>query len=278
MSTVIYHAAKDESKRYKGGKAGDQTGTEVYARSWYPRPWAEVYEPPTPEIGREVARLAKIICDNNNVGYDQNQRNGLLLQAKKHNWDFEEIGLCECDCSSLASVLAIAVGASESSMVTSGNCKTTATIGSALVKNGWKKHTDKKYLTSSDYIGEGWMLNYPRHHIAINGTDGKKFGKGSSSANSGKSGGKCPYTEPKSTVKAGMRGTAVSWLQWHLNTLIDRGILKGVERLVVDGDFGSKTAYVFEVFQKYYPATGTNNKPDGKCGSKARAKLKALVA
>ena len=280
MSTVIYHAAKDENNKYRGGKAGDQTGTEVYSRSWYNRPWTEVYEPPTPEIGKKVAQLAKSICNNNNIGYDQDNRNTLLAQAEKVKFDFTKITVpCECDCSSLASVLAMAVGAPKDIMVSAGNCMTTRTIGNALVKCGWKKHTDKKYLTSSDYLGEGWMINYPGHHIAINGTKGAKFNGGSVSANSGASNDDhCPYKEPTSVVKVGMRGTAVSWVQWHLNTLIDMEVIRGVERLIVDGDWGSKTSHAFRMFQEYYPDTGTNNKPDGKCGPKARNKLKVLAA
>ena len=271
--TLIYHAAKDENNKYHGGKAGDQTGTEVYARSWYSRPWTEVYEPPTAEIGEKVAKLAKDACDNNNIGYDQYNRNTLLARAKETNWDLTAITTpCECDCSSLAAVLAMATGASEDVMVLSGNCVTTRTIGNALVASGWKKHTDEKYLISADYLGKGWMLNYPGHHIAINGATGRFYNEAVHIGS-----GKCPYTEPTYTLRYGMRGTGVSWLQWHLNKLIATGILKGMKEIDVDGDFGSRTLYTFKVFQKYYPKTGTNGQPDGLCGSASRKKLKSLI-
>jgi hypothetical protein len=277
MSTVIYQASKDENGKYKNGKAGDQTGQEVYSRSWYSRPWTQVYEPPTDEAGAKCAKTAKEACANNNIGYDQNQRNTLHTLAKKVNYDMTKITTaCECDCSSLATDCAIASGASESIMIQSGNAATSSTIGERLKKCGWKEHTESKYLTSSDYLGKGWILVYKGHHVAINGTNGTKYNGGSSSANSSSNGSGCPYTEPTATIKEGDTGTGVSWLQWHLNTLIDKKILTGT-KLTVDGEWGTKTSTIFKAFQTKYPSTGTNGKPDGKCGSGSRKQLKSLV-
>ena len=43
---------------------------------------------------------------------------------------------------------------------------------------------------------------------------------------------RCPYKEPTSNLKAGAKGNAVKWVQWHLN--------KGAgERLTIDGSFGA---------------------------------------
>lgn len=120
-----------------------------------------------------------------------------------------------------------------------------------------KKHTEAKYLTSSDYLGEGWIINAPAHHVIINGTNIRKYKGGSSSANSGKSGGSCSYKEPSYVIK------------------------KGASERVFSGYFfwgGGKTEAVFKAFQKKYPATGTNNKPDGKCGPASRKKLKSLIS
>lgn len=281
MSTVIHHASKDERGKYTGGKAGDQTGQEVFSRAWYSRPWTAVYEPPTEDIGKQVAVLSKDACDNDCIGYDQGQRNTLLEQAKKCIWSLRGIKtLCECDCSSLACIVVIAAteGACESTLYSGGNCKTSSTIGAALKKLGWKEHTEKKYLKSSDYLGEGWILVAKGKHVAINGTKGRCYASGSSSANSGADGGICPYAEPKTAMRKGKRGTGVSWVQWHLNALIDKGVLLGVTRLDVDGSWGNSTDAVFKVFQTLYPETGTSGKPDGSCGPACRKKLKACVA
>ena len=37
--SLISNSGHDENGGYRGGKAGDQTGTEWYLRSWYDRPW-----------------------------------------------------------------------------------------------------------------------------------------------------------------------------------------------------------------------------------------------
>lgn len=283
MSTVIYTCGHDENGQFRNGKAGDQTGTEWYGRSSYfpSYGWGEVWEPPTEEIGKAVAQQAKAGAENDRIGYDMNQRNTLLNAAEKVGWDLKKVDvLCEGDCSSSTTVVVIcAKGATKELMMNGAtNCPTTATIGSRLKAAGWKKHTEKEYLTSSDLWGPGWIVNAPSHHVIVNGTAGKKYKGGSSSANSGASGSKCPYTEPTKTLKKGDESTGVSWLQWHLNTLLAKGVLTGFDKLVVDGEWGSKTEKAFTIFQKKYPATGTNNKPDGKCGPASRKKLKALVA
>lgn len=289
MSTVVYSCGHDENGRYAGGKAGDQTGNEWYARSYYipGYGWDAVYEPPTEKIGKKVAEQAKAGADNKHCGYDQNQRNTLLVQAEKAGWDLTKIKIdCEGDCSSSTTVCVICAGGATKEIMMNGssNCPTTHNIGARLEAAGWKKHTETKYLTSSDYLGEGWIVNAPAHHVVINGTKGKKYKGGSSSANSGKSGGSCPYKEPSCTLKKGSVGTGVSWLQWHLNTLISKGVIKvtyngkPLSKLAVDGEWGVKTETVFKAFQKRYPETGNGNKPDGKCGPASCKRLKVLVS
>lgn len=287
MSTVVYSCGHDENGKYSGGKAGDQTGTEWYGRaSYFPNyGWDAVYEPPTEAIGKNVALQAKAGAANASIGYDQNQRNTLMTQAEKVKWDLSEIKTpCEADCSSSTTVCVIAGGGATKKQMMNGetNAPTTSTIGARLKAAGWTEHKEDKYTKSSDYWGEGWIPCAAGHHVIINGTKGAKYKTGSSSANSGKSGGKCPYAEPSKTLSKGSVGTGVSWLQWHLNTLLANGIIsvtyngEKIKKLVVDGEWGSKTEAVFKAFQKKYPATGTNNKLDGKCGPTSRKKLKAL--
>lgn len=288
MSTVVYSCGHDERGKYSGGKAGDQSGTEWYGRaSYFPSyGWDAVYEPPTEAIGKKVAAQAKAGAANKNIGYDMNQRNTIMTQAEKVDWDLSKIKTaCEADCSSSTTACVICGGgATKKQMLGNGtNCPTTSTIGEKLKAAGWKEHKEKKYLTSSDYWGEGWVVNAAGHHVIINGTKGAKYAGGSSSATNGASGGKCPYAEPTKTLSKGSKGTGVPWLQWHLNTLLAKGIIsatyngKKIVKLTVDGDWGAQTEKVFAAFQKKYPATGTNNKPDGKCGPASRKKLKALV-
>lgn len=85
----------------------------------------------------------------------------------------------------------------------------------------------------------------------------------------------CPYACPTKTIKAGSQGTGVKWLQWHLNRLVNAGVLK-LDKLDIDGSCGPKTQTAIKSFQRLYPETGTAGKPDGSCGPKMRAKLQAL--
>lgn len=274
MATIIYHASKDENGRYRGGKAGDQTGTEVYARSWYNRPWKAVYRAKDRNVAHLIAECAKAAVYNDNIGYDQAQRNTCYRLAKPHGFNPSKItSPCEIDCSALAALCAMYAGVPESLMVVSGNSVTSSTIGKALLKSGmFDELKDQKYLVSSNYLLEGDILVNPGKHVAINGTNGSLAvsiaDKPSVSV--------CPYEEPNYVVKSGMRNTGVSWLQWHLNALISKGVIK-CATLKVDGDWGKNTSKAFKLFQELYPETGTNNAHDGKCGPSCRRKLKSLV-
>lgn len=86
----------------------------------------------------------------------------------------------------------------------------------------------------------------------------------------------CPYACPTKTIKAGSKGIGVKWLQWHLNRLIDAGVLK-LDKLDIDGSCGPKTQAAIKRFQQLYPETGTNGKPDGSCGPKMREKLIRMI-
>ena len=71
----IAHASIDENGKAKGGKAGDQTGKEVCIRTWYSKPWNCVIRFHDPDMREKVAIAMENAAKNNNIGYDQNQRN-----------------------------------------------------------------------------------------------------------------------------------------------------------------------------------------------------------
>ena len=74
-------------------------------------------------------------------------------------------------------------------------------------------------------------------------------------------GGKCPYSEPKSSLKRGSSGNGVRWLQWWLG-------LWGYD-IKVDGGFGDKTETAVKDLQKRRGWT-----VDGIAGEKTRNALK----
>ncbi|MGL6198242.1 MAG: hypothetical protein ACRC3H_04830 [Lachnospiraceae bacterium] len=55
MSINIGHASLDENGKISGGAAGDQTGKEVYIRTWYSKPWGFVPRPIDSVLAEKMA-------------------------------------------------------------------------------------------------------------------------------------------------------------------------------------------------------------------------------
>lgn len=165
----IAHASIDERNKIKGGQAGDQTGKEVCIRNWYDKNWNVILRPKSNEVAKRIVKEAKAGANNDNIGYDQNQRNTLLTQAKKVNFDLSKIRTqCECDCSSFVSVLMIAAGAREDDIVKGGNCATTSTLRSRAKETGmFDVLTHVKYLNSDKYLKAGDIVLKEGSHVVI---------------------------------------------------------------------------------------------------------------
>ena len=98
---MISNCGHDENNRYKGGKAGDQTGQEWAIIPWYSRPWNVVLRYPNESVGKKIAELAEKAAKNNNIGYDQNERGTYWNCLRASGYDPSKIAeLCEADCSS----------------------------------------------------------------------------------------------------------------------------------------------------------------------------------
>ena len=175
---MIGHASIDENGKAAGGKAGDSTKKEVCKRNWYNGSWHTVLRPKSSAIAEKSAKACEAACANDNIGYDQNQRNTLNTQAKAKGYDLAKITTpCECDCSSLMHVCAIAGGAK---LTYGSNGVTTSTMVNAFVNSGdYEKLTDSKYLTSDKYLKRGDIL-VKTGHTAMNLTDGSSAGSSSS--------------------------------------------------------------------------------------------------
>lgn len=171
MAVKIGHASLDEQKRTKNGAAGDQTGAEVCTRTWYSKPWTFVLRPRRMELAQKSARACEQACANGQIGYDQNQRNTLYTQAKKKGFDLSQIAVsCECDCSALMHVCALAGGAD---IPYGTNGATTSTMKSRFTANqDYEVLTDSKYLTSALYLKRGDILVRPGSHTVMVLEDG----------------------------------------------------------------------------------------------------------
>lgn len=96
MAILVGSARQDEKGRYSGGTAGDQTGKEVstqemytHSKGWYIIRAKDIVH------ANKIAERMFVACENNNIGYDQNQRLGIIQNGINTKLK------TECDCSSL---------------------------------------------------------------------------------------------------------------------------------------------------------------------------------
>ena len=179
MDELIGHASGDERGKLRGGKAGEQNGREVYTRGWYNRPWNCVIEFTDPVMAEKNAVAMEHACANGHIGYNQDQRNTLLVEARKYGYDPGKVKKnVETDCSALAALCCMYAGIPESALVVGGNSAYTGNLRSLLVKTGKVKvYTDKKHLKSGAYNHRGAILLYEGHHVAIQLEDGSEVKK-----------------------------------------------------------------------------------------------------
>lgn len=172
----IGHATKDENGKYKNGTSGDQTKVEVYIREWYNRPWSHIIRAKDKDMREKLAKDMEYSCNNDLLGYDQNQRNSALVLARKVGYNMSKIkATCEVDCSSLVCICCMYAGILESVLYVNNNCSVTSNLRRRLMStNKFDTLTDKKYLSSGDYLLRGDILLYEGHHVAICLEDGSK--------------------------------------------------------------------------------------------------------
>ena len=169
MSVMIAHASIDERGTAKGGQAGDQTGREVCVRTWYNKPWQYVIRFRTPAKAEKVAQAMEWAAANDNIGYDQNQRNTLLKEARKYNYDVSKVKVrCETDCSALVAVACMYAGVPESFMTVSGNCAHTRNLRQLLMNTGLVDvYSSALYTQKTDRLKRGDILLKPGSHVAV---------------------------------------------------------------------------------------------------------------
>lgn len=106
MAVRVGSAKGDEYGNATGGRAGDQTGGEVGTQAWYlhPKGWKGLRAKDR-KTADKIADAMQKACDNDKIGYDQDQRLTLYNQAKKYGFDPSKVTTaCETDCSALVRV------------------------------------------------------------------------------------------------------------------------------------------------------------------------------
>lgn len=185
MAVRIGHASIDERGKINSGSAGDNNGKEVYIKNWYKHNKGWVVLRCTDAAKREkIAQAMEKACKNNDIGYDQYQRDTLFNNVKSNGFDpSKTTKKVETDCSGLVRVcIAYAFGKD-----IAGNIRT-VTEPSMLVKTGYfTKYTSDKYCKSSDYLRRGDILCTPvsGHTVVVLDNGAKVSSSATSSTTSG---------------------------------------------------------------------------------------------
>lgn len=178
---MIVSCGHDENGRYRGGAAGDQTGTEYYKRSWYRHSsgWDCVLRYPDRKVGDTIADIAEKSAANNQIGYDQNERLTYFNALKAAGWHPEKITTaCESDCSASTAATVIAAGYQTGIaglQKVSPSCWT-GNLKAALKAAGFEVLTTSKYLASDKYLLPGDIILNEKSHVVINVTTGSCAG------------------------------------------------------------------------------------------------------
>jgi GH25 family lysozyme M1 (1,4-beta-N-acetylmuramidase) len=119
MTYKLGHASKTETNGIVNGQSGDQTGVEVTIRSYYmhSKGWYLI-RPKSAEHANKIAEAMIRACNNDNIGYDQNGRLGVITYGTNSSVK------TECDCSSLVRQCVIEGTGKDPGNFTTGNQKT----------------------------------------------------------------------------------------------------------------------------------------------------------
>lgn len=246
---MISNCGHDERGQYRGGTAGDQTGTEWQLRSWYNRPWHFVLRYPDKKIAQAIANEAIDAANNNFIGYDQSNRLSFWKALKTVGYKVANIKTAvETDCSAGVSAIIKAVGyqygIKKLQNIPEGSW--TGSMRKTFQDAGFEVLTFSKYRTSETYLEPGDILLY---HLGDNGHTAIEVGtekKTTETATAPKTGGKC--TVELSVLKKGSKGAEVKNLQILLKAKGYKGADKKV--LELDGSFGGNTDFAVRAFQK----------------------------
>lgn len=106
MVVKIGSAKRDENGKGRGGQAGDQDGYEVCEEKWYPnkKGW-NIIRAKSDEVREKLAYAMHRACENDNIGYDKDERYSAYNWCKKSNHGNYDPGAItvpvEVDCSAL---------------------------------------------------------------------------------------------------------------------------------------------------------------------------------
>lgn len=163
MAKIIIGSARiDERGKLSGGKTGDQKQTTqddysgevsmqnfyLHKKGWYIMRWKDA------AFAEECAKAMQRACNNPNIGYDQNQRNGILKAGTRTSIK------TECDCSAL-----VRQCVKEAAAVDPGNF-TTSTEATILKATGLFQ-APIKYRSGTPIYNGDILVTCSKGHTAV---------------------------------------------------------------------------------------------------------------
>jgi hypothetical protein len=253
MGLIVGSARIDENGRITGGAAGDQTGIEVSKQPYYmhSKGWICI-RPKSVQDANKIASAMNDACDNNNIGYDQNGRYGIVNKVKECG-AIKKISVpTEADCSSTIRACCIEAFGTDPGDFSTAN--------EAYVLGRTGKFEPAFAVTSSTELFNGDIL--------VTKTKGHTVAVVSGNPRPTTPAKKSPVANP--TLRFGSEGAETKKLQKNLNKLKFKD--SEGKKLVTDGEFGRRTGESLRKFQKKYKL-----EVDGIYGPKSYAQMKKLI-
>lgn len=175
MGIIFGSARIDENGNIAGGAAGDQTGNEVSTQGYYmhAKGWYDL-RPKSADVANKIAAAMQQACDNNNIGYDQNQRNTVFTQLKIYGSLAAIPVKCEADCSALVRACIYQATGRDVGDIYTGN------LASALEASGLFENRFSVSSESQLYNGDVLVTKSVGHTVIV--VSGRSRSGGSSSS------------------------------------------------------------------------------------------------
>lgn len=157
MAVMVGSARHDEHGNcYSGGKAGDQTRQEVSMQRFYvPKKGLYVLRAKLPEIANKLAEAMIVACNNENIGYDQYERYGVI------RYGIDTKVKIECDCSTLVRACIIRASGKDVGDFTTANER------SVILKSGLFEDVGSYHVGMSFYNGDILVTKTKGHTLIV---------------------------------------------------------------------------------------------------------------
>lgn len=168
MGLKVGSARIDENGNIYGGQAGDSTGKEVVQQDYYmhKKGWY-CFRPKDINVANGIAQSMIDACNNNNIGYDQYQRDGVFNLVKKETKIKNISKKTECDCSALVRACCYENG------IDTGNIRT-STMPSMLAKTGKFENKISVTLNTTLYNGDILVTKTTGHTVVVTSGNARK--------------------------------------------------------------------------------------------------------